>query len=118
MIIEKKNKVMEKEFLKYNQSIDLRELGFDEPCLAWHVSEKFGLSYAKVANSVLLRDAVVAPLYQQAFLFLVALQDEFKVSLDDEGWFIYNLEDDVFMGDEALSELINAVKRIKNGKKI
>jgi hypothetical protein len=58
---------MNKEFIPYEQALALKELGFDEPCFAWYVSEKHGLEYGKVIQSDLLRDAVIAPTFSQAF---------------------------------------------------
>ena len=57
---------MEKEFVPYEQALELKELGFDEPC--------FGL-YAPPSKTVFLhhygllraKEQVLAPLYQQAF---------------------------------------------------
>lgn len=125
---------MENEFVPYQQALDLKDLGFDLPCMGiYNYYEKLEFKGSETQPLFFIGDfykthdgyfdfsqttVVLAPLYQQALKFLVALQDEFKISLDDEGWFIYNLEDDVFIGDEALCELIKTVKRIKNGKKI
>jgi hypothetical protein len=58
---------MNKEFLPYEQALALKELGFDEPCIGWYVSEEYGLEIGAVIKSDLLRDAILAPLYQQAF---------------------------------------------------
>lgn len=58
---------MTREFIPYEQALSLKELGFDEPCLGWYVSESYGLEYGKVIQSDLLRDAVIAPTFHQAF---------------------------------------------------
>ena len=58
---------MEKEFIPYEQALALKELGFDEPCFAWYVSESYGLEYGEVIKSDLIRDGIVAPTYQQVF---------------------------------------------------
>jgi hypothetical protein len=58
---------MEKEFIPYEQALELKELGFDEPCFAWYVSESYGLEYGEVIKSDLIRDGIVAPTYSQAF---------------------------------------------------
>jgi hypothetical protein len=57
---------MEKEFIPYEQALELKELGFNEPC--------FGL-YAPPSKTVFLhhygllsaKEQILAPLYQQAF---------------------------------------------------
>ncbi len=74
---------MENEFIPYEQALELKELGFDEPCFA---------TYEKLNESILIQDATrpfvntnsrlshfedqegyieqcTAPLYQQAFRF-------------------------------------------------
>jgi AICAR transformylase/IMP cyclohydrolase PurH len=61
--------MMEKEFIPYEQALALKELGFDEPCFAWYVSESYGLEYGEVIKSDLIRDGIVAPTYSQAFKF-------------------------------------------------
>jgi hypothetical protein len=72
---------MEKEFIPYQEALELKELGFDEPCLAYYDGDKtfypmgtvigpdtihFGLFYPSIqknASTVL----VGSPLHQQAF---------------------------------------------------
>jgi hypothetical protein len=58
---------IENEFIPYEQALELKELGFDEPCFAWYVSESYGLEYGEVIKSDLIRDGIVAPTYSQAF---------------------------------------------------
>ena len=61
---------MKKEFIPYEQALQLKELGFDEPC--------FGL-YAPPSKTVFLhhygllraKEQVLAPLYQQAFRWFI-----------------------------------------------
>ena len=60
---------MNKEFILYEQSVALKELGFDEPCFAWYVSKDYGLEIGKVIKADLIKDAVVAPTFHQAFKF-------------------------------------------------
>jgi hypothetical protein len=56
---------MEKEFVPYQPSFDMKELGFDEPCLATYHKELHTIIpiYAEYTN----QDVIKAPLYQQAF---------------------------------------------------
>ena len=51
---------MEKEFVPYELAVKLKELGFDEPCLSYSVSntDASGRTWTSV---------IVAPLFQQAF---------------------------------------------------
>jgi len=56
---------MTREFIPYEQALALKELGFDEPCLATYHKELHTIIpiYAKYTN----QDVIKAPLYQQAF---------------------------------------------------
>jgi hypothetical protein len=60
---------MNKEFIPYKQALELKELGFDEPCLGYYVT-------VEVSNPFLVTTKIsdtqggyftFAPLYQQAF---------------------------------------------------
>lgn len=79
---------MNKEFCTYEQALSLKELGFDEPCFAWYVSKDFGLEIGKVIQTDLIKDAVVAPTFQQAFRFFRE-----KHSLQHE--IVYDMSDDL-----------------------
>jgi hypothetical protein len=57
----------DKDFAPYQESLELNQLGFDEHCFAWHVSEAYGLEIGGVTKDDLLNDAVLAPTYSQAF---------------------------------------------------
>lgn len=52
---------MNKEFVKYEQALALKELGFDEPCLGYY--DEGGNLYTEMV------EVLKAPLYQQAFRF-------------------------------------------------
>jgi hypothetical protein len=58
---------MNKEFTTYEQALALKDLDFDEPCFAWYVSKEYGLEIGKVIQTDLIKDAVVAPTFHQAF---------------------------------------------------
>lgn len=65
---------MEKEFVPYELAVKLKELGFDEPCLANYVSGTYG--FEKIVNTLeiwndedveILHSKIKAPLWSQAF---------------------------------------------------
>jgi len=64
---------MEKEFVPYEQALELKELGFNEPCLAYYSDVELQNPYLSVGRGVkTLSDMQggyykLAPLYQQAF---------------------------------------------------
>ena len=62
---------MNKEFIPYEQALELKELGFDEECLAYY-DEKLYFPYnddiyGKFCTQPRDGAACIAPLYQQAF---------------------------------------------------
>ena len=65
---------LEKEFVPYQLSLDMKKLGFDEPCLAYYFHSEFSYwimnsssEYKHCANEYFNNNEVSAPLYQQAF---------------------------------------------------
>ena len=60
---------MEKEFLPYDESLALKELGFDEDCFGYYVNAELDLTW-KFSDCSLYQDthiSILTPLYQQAF---------------------------------------------------
>ena len=56
---------MKKEFIPYEQALELKELGFDEPCLSYYEGESFSYHLQSMTSG---DDYIIpAPLYQQAF---------------------------------------------------
>ena len=64
---------MNKEFIPYEQALELKELGFIDDCIAWYSDERtlsFDIdSYNKnfYSNVEMHKEECSAPLYQQAF---------------------------------------------------
>ena len=63
---------MEKEFIPYEQALELKELGFDEPCMAFYELNNreamvVGVSQRYNDPSLLTITDFCAPLYQQSF---------------------------------------------------
>lgn len=76
-----------KEFVPYAESLALEKLGFDDFCFAWHVSESYGLEIGGVIKEDLIRDAVLAPTFSQAFRFFRDKHDlPSNLELFDDGW--------------------------------
>ncbi len=59
--------MLEKEFIPYEQALALKDLGFGESCYAWYVSKTYGLEFGLVHVEELIKDAILAPTYSQAF---------------------------------------------------
>lgn len=64
-----KQSSVDKDFVPYTESLAVEELGFDEHCFAWYVSENYGLEFGGVFKEDLIRDAVLAPTFSQVFRF-------------------------------------------------
>jgi hypothetical protein len=66
---------MEKEFLPYAEALELKELGFNEPCLGCFENDEedsfylFEKGFIENTNDY-YNEEVCAPLYQQAFRWL------------------------------------------------
>jgi hypothetical protein len=64
---------MENEFIPYEQALELKELGFDEPCFKGYTEEyKTLISFSSTNTNTSVKNALptkpfTAPLYQQAF---------------------------------------------------
>ena len=68
---------MDKQFVPYEQALELKELGFDEECIAVYFVPTKGLHYGATKELITnyTEDVrIAAPLYQQAFKFF---RDEF-----------------------------------------
>ena len=78
---------MEKEFIPYEQALELKELGFNEPCycfyngkfLQWKIDDSEGTEAIDINPNKNIGLYISAPLYQQAFRF-------FREKYDLIGW--------------------------------
>lgn len=81
---------MEKEFVDYKTALALKELGFDEPCLAKHDLKHILLRVeeCKSQENAQELDYILAPLYQQVFRWF---REKYKLhstitSISQESW--------------------------------
>ena len=58
---------MQKEFIPYEQALELKELGYDEECLAWYNNRDIFIQESNNNRFITLQKNCSAPLYQQAF---------------------------------------------------
>ena len=83
---------MNKEFVKYEQALALKELGFDEPCFGWYNPQ---VNYKKVTTDKYWAFHLTgewenfkpAPLYQQAFRWFREKYNLHYVIVKAESWF-------------------------------
>ena len=88
---EVKKQGMESLFCPYEQSLELKELGFDEPCFGFYRKEKLYLCDYKNVNEEKI-SIISAPLYQQVFRFFrekytllsfVDIDSSYRIYCDD-----------------------------------
>ena len=60
---------MEKEFVPYTLALEMKSIGFDEPCFGFYddISKDFYQSYTHTLSNNNIKNITKAPLYQQAF---------------------------------------------------
>ena len=116
---------MNLDFLPYEPALELKELGFDEPCFAWFVSKDYGVEIGMVIKSDLIKEAILAPTFSQAFRWF---REKYKLSgiPTHQSYDVWNLETgECFIEqypiesyEEAeLACLIKLIKLVKGGDK-
>jgi hypothetical protein len=77
---------MTKEFIPYEQALALKELRFDEPCLGYYVGKDKEVYTSNETLSAPFKfrleskTTFVAPLYQQAFSFLLNIIKDVSIT--------------------------------------
>jgi len=94
---------MENEFVPYEQALDLKELGFDEPCLKGYTEQSKGLiNFANTHTNTSVKNTLptkpfTAPLYQQAFRWFretYKLSGLIDIGTQEYSFFIFNESED------------------------
>ena len=120
---------MEKEFIPYEQALELKELGFKEKCGAHYLGE--GEEYLELKWEIYRNDSIntskliQAPLYQQAFRFFRE-KYEFTYSIGKTNIAVVHYgpttqllqDNDSYEAAElaAIKWFIDVAKQIDNGK--
>ena len=120
---------MNKEFCTYSQSIALKELGFDEPCIKYYWTDgMFVKGYEDPFNYNKRDNVISAPLYQQAFRWFRGKYDITQTiardgSLAKEGRWAYTIiadliyfNDGYFTYEEAESACLDKLIEICKNK--
>lgn len=92
---------MTKELVTYTLALELKELGFDEPCIAVYEPQEIGVMLRWVEQQKVVSNKAIgytiAPLYQQAFRFFREKYDlEYNVqcvTVDDSKMYVFNISD-------------------------
>ena len=116
---------MNKEFVKYEQALALKELGFDEPCFGWYNPQ---VNYKKVTTDKYWAFHLTgewenfkpAPLYQQAFRWFREKYNLHYVIVKAESWFYTingcNTQEGFNTYEEAEQSCINKLIEIVKNK--
>ena len=99
---------MTKEFIPYEQALELKKLGFDEQCYAWYnkngvLLSDVSIGYESGDNLYSLNDMnddgqCIAPLYQQAFRWFrekYGLVGLITIGTQEFSYDVYNIKEDV-----------------------
>ena len=99
---------MEKEFVPYKQSLELKELGFDEPCFGFY-NNADGNVWIKHTIDESIKNIYTgdfeAPLYQQAFRWFREKYNLHSYIVDSKSYKWYFNIDDMTI-DDVISEVL------------
>ena len=84
-----------KDFTLYPEALELKELGFDEPCLGYYVAGQLLITIDRVYNSTDI-PSCKAPLYSQAFRWF---RDKYNINT------VISWRDDLLNYDISLTEM-------------
>jgi hypothetical protein len=75
---------MTKEFVPYDRALKLKAIGFDEPCFGYYLQNKRFISYEeRKSMPKQTKDAISAPLFQQAFRWF---RENYRLSVLIQDW--------------------------------
>jgi hypothetical protein len=118
-------KNLESEFIPYSLALRMKTLGFNENCyrvgnpngaICWRFMDVAGVEGVGIDDILLEKFDklwwVEISTFSQAFSWLIPqIEEECKVCLDENGWYIYNLENEIFKGNEAVAKLIEIIEK-------
>lgn len=111
---------MEELFVSYKLAVELKELGFDEPCLGFWINDDEALIIEESKKSI-SEHTSQAPTYQQAIDWF---QEEYDIYIGRTGYndrktpkrWVYHV-DDYYVQDQSFDGAIKyAIELIKNKK--
>jgi len=101
---------LEKEFIPYEQVLELKELGFDEPCFGLYHNDKTFYPTQCKSHEQFHGQICSAPLYQQAFRWFrekyhIIGEVKFKGGKTTKtAWYDYVIYSEIDWNDENLNE--------------
>ena len=95
------------DFVPYELALELKQLGFDEPCLGYYIANTLFISNDIVYNSTDI-PVIKAPLYSQAFRWFRDKYDLYcYVEPYKDNQFDYVVVSDLFGQEDCDGELLN-----------
>ena len=94
---------VEKEFVPYQQSLQLKELGFDEPCFTWYwddIGLYNGLEFGNHNKNI---NYVSAPTFSQAFRWF---REKYNIDAWVQPFALENKDGVLYLPDESYSYFI------------
>jgi hypothetical protein len=122
---------MKTEFIPYEQALEFKELGFDEPCFGWYSNMDGNVFRQGYCETYLgIENCAKAPLYQQAFRWLREKYNILGIVAycdDDSGKFMsvidkpdsdidYDMNPKTTYEEAELACLIRLIEIVKNEK--
>lgn len=123
--------MIEKEFSPYNEALELKELGFDEPCFGYYYNRELSFGARTSYGEV-----VEAPTFSQAFRWFrekynidawvqpfTSIKSNGKMFLPDESYSFFIFKDGIWVDDKTdfvepeeaeLACLRKLIKTVKN----
>jgi hypothetical protein len=98
---------MNKDFTEYQEALELKQLGFDEPCLASYYRAGKKLDIAEYVRHG--EYTVLAPLYQQAFRFF---REKYNLEgivqhAEERLWYKFHISTYVEYGKKTYTQVLN-----------
>ena len=105
---------MEREFLPYNLALELKQLGFDEPCICIYSSPKIkelkNTMQIYQNSGLFMEKNCTAPMYQQAFRFFREKKKLLAEVKPIDDWNSYTF---VIYGEDAMSPFFEIFTKYK-----
>ena len=86
---------MEKEFVPYEQSLELKQLGFDEPCFTWYWDDIGMYNGLEFGNHNKKLNIVSAPTFSQAFRWFREKHDMLANVYSNASGFLFEWHDTI-----------------------
>jgi hypothetical protein len=105
---------MSKDFIPHQEALELKELGFDEPCFGYYEDNNLTITFPStssngwkwVGNSIIPAKNTKAPTYSQAFRWFREKYNLFG-QVNIHTYFIYNISNDGFEMIKQYDKLTN-----------